>query len=324
VHLLLTLDAGRAACARALVPQQPFHVGLDFHGVTAVLATNSGYLVEHIRLGYGYFEAQPAEKPDITVLSLEDGKEHFEASFVSLLPGRKVQHNVVVPLEGELIFLLRDRPSMAYYTTMNLFDGLVVRLRCYYTCLHAATVSSDARAVILCGAARCGKTSLTANLVARGFDYSADDVTLLERKGLAVAAFPRAINVREEYQELAPVLLAGARRIGRFKIADQERLIVDLGRSAPESVAPSIVCFPRYRPSQPTELRRLDEAEALVGLMQNRFHPLSDQLDSNIAADFDTLGRLVERCACYSLLFSDPMAASNLIAEHLLESKGAP
>ncbi len=317
MHLLLTLDARRVARARPLVFQQPFHVGLDFHGVTAILATNSPYLVEHVRLGYGHFEALPAERPDITLLALEVGQERFEASFGFLLPERKAQDDVVVPLEGDLIFLLRDRPSTAYYTTMNLFGGVMARLRHRYTCLHAASVSREDRAAILCGAARCGKTSLTMNLVSQGFDYSSDDVTLLERKSLQVAAFPRAINVREEYQELAPALLADARRVGRFEIADQKRLIVDLGMSVPESVSPRIVCFPRYRPDQPAELRRLDKAEAFAGLMQNRFHPIGAQLDSEIAKDFDTLGRLTERCACYSLPFSDPMDASRLIAEQL-------
>ncbi|VVB63814.1 Uncharacterised protein [uncultured archaeon] len=319
MNLLLTLDAGRVARARSLVFQQPFHLGLDFHGVTAILATNYLNLVEHVRLGYGHFEAPPVEKPDITLLVLEAGQERFEASFSFLLPGRVAQDNVIVPLEGNLIFLLRDIPSTAYYTTMNLFGGVMARLRPRYICLHAASVSSEDRAAILVGAAHCGKTSLTTNLISQGFNYSSDDVTLLEHKTLRIAAFPRAINVREEDQELDSALLAGARRVGRFEIADQKRLMVDLGLPVPESVAPRIVCFPRYRQGQPAEFRLLDKADAFVGLMQNRFHLIGDRQDSEIGKDFDAFSRLTEQCACYRLLFSDPMAASRLIAEQLIE-----
>jgi hypothetical protein len=318
MNLLLALDEKRAVCARSLVFRQPLHFWMDFHGVIALLATNSSKLVEHVRLGYGYFETQPVAKPDITLLSLEAGQEGFGESFSSLLPGRKAEDNVVVHLEGSLIFLLRDLPSTAYYTTMNLFGGVMTLLRQRYTCLHAASVSREDHAAILCGAAHCGKTSLTTNLISRGFSYGSDDVTLLDHENLRIAAFPRAINVREDDHELDPVLLANARRVGRFEIADQKRLMVDLGLQVPGSVTPEIICFPRYRPDEQAVLRRMGRSDAFVGLMENRFHPIGDQWDTEIGKDFETLGRLAEQCACYSLTFSDPEDAGRLIAEQLM------
>ena len=207
---LLKLDAARNVRARRLVPRQPYHVGLDFHGVTAVLATNSQYLVGHIRLGYAYFESSPAESPDVTLLAIEAGEEGFEETSRALLPNRTTPENVVISMESELIFLLRDRPTTAYYTTMNLFGGVVIRLRRRYTCLHAATVSYQNCAAILCGAARCGKTSLTVEMVSRGLDYSSDDVTLVDRDALVVAAFPRAStcgkSIKKSRQTYWPVL----------------------------------------------------------------------------------------------------------------------
>jgi hypothetical protein len=318
MHLLLTLDPDRAVRGQVLASEQPFQVGLNFHGVSVRLATNSRYLTEHVRLGYGYFEVPVVKSPCISLLALEAGEDGFDTSFDFLLPGRSNRNHVVMSLEGELIYLIRDRETMAYYTTMNLFGSVVALLRQKYACVHAATISRGERGVILCGAARCGKTSLTANLITQGFDYSSDDVTLLSRETLQVAPFPRAINVREECHEMTPVLLAGARRIGRFRIADQERLIVDLGRPVPGSVVVTGVCFPRFCPDESTELRPLEKAEAFTGLMQNRFHPMGERIDTEIAADFDSLGKLAERCVCYSLVFSDPVVASHIIAERML------
>jgi hypothetical protein len=318
MHLLLTLDEKRAAAARSLLSQQPLHIGLDFHGVTVVLATNSPAVVDHVRLGYGYFEVKPVKRPDITLLVLEAGKERFGENFTALLPGRKADDNIVVHLEGDLIFLLRDLPSTAYYTTMNLFGAVMTLLRHKYTCLHAASVSKGARTAILCGAAHCGKTSLTTNLISQGFSYGSDDVTLLDHKTLNVAAFPRAINVREDDLEMDPALMAEARRVGRFGIADQKRLMVDLGLQVPVSMTPTIICFPRYSTDEQQGLHRMENTDAFVGLIENRFHPLGDLGDAEIGKDFDTLGRMVEQCACYRLTFSDSRAASRLIAEQLI------
>jgi hypothetical protein len=320
VNVLLALDPQRAARGRDVFSRQPYEVRFDFQGVTAGVATNSRFLVDHLRLGYGSFEASKANSLEVAILGLEAGTDGFERSFATLLPGRSAREHVVVPMQGELIYLLGDRASLAYYTTMNLFGGVVARLRERYTCLHAASVSRRQRGVILCGAARCGKTSLTATMILQGFDYSSDDVTLIERESLEVAAFPRALNIREESPELSPALIAGARRIGRFAIADQERLIVDLGRPMPASVEPVAVCFPDYSTDALAEVRPVTKAEALLQLMRHRFHPLGTHADSALAADFDALGRLAEHCACYALTFSDPVAASQLIARELLET----
>jgi hypothetical protein len=323
VKQLFRLDAKRADRACALLPLQAHQLRLDFHGVTVGLATNSKYLADHVRLGYGLFESPAEGTPDVQILTLEAGVEGTDTSLARLFPERVVRDHLVLPTHGDLVYVLRDRELMAYYTTMSLFSSVVISLRRRYACVHAATVSRDGRAVILCGAARCGKTSLTALLIARGYDYSSDDVTLLGRDSLEVMPFPRALNVRDEYFELMPALLAGARRVGRFRVADQERLIVELSKPARESVQPAAVCFPSYDTGQVAELTELSKADAVAGLMQNRFHPLGEQADSEIGLDLSALAELAERCACYRLRFSDPVAASDLVAERLLLAEGA-
>ena len=68
----------------------------------------------------------------------------------------------------------------------------------------------------------------------------------------------------------------------------------------------------------------MEKAEAFAGLMYNRFHPLGDCQDAEIEEDFGALARLVDRCDCFSLPFSDPIAAGILVAERLGKARGTP
>lgn len=322
MRALLALDSERAKRGRRLADTQPHRVHLEFHGVHADVATNSTYLAEHVRLGYGRFESTERAGVGFRLLALEARADVLDSELAAVLPGLTLGNHIVMSLPGDLIYLLADRETAAYYTTMNLFGGVMRRLKSRFVSLHAATVVSGMRAVLLCGAARCGKTSVTVSLLARGYDYSSDDVTLVDRRTLRVAAFPRALNLRDESTEVAPSLMLAAKRVGYFRIADQERLMVDLGLPMPGEVEPKAVCFPRFDRSEKTRLVPLHAPEALMALMEHRFHPIGPNVDPFLAADFDVLGRLVEQCPCYLLHFSDPTTAGALLAAELLGEGG--
>ena len=320
MNLLLTLDAERARRARELGPRQHLHVRLDFHGVATRLDTNSSYLADHYRLGYGFFEAPPppAGEPHLSQLALEAGGPRYRESFETLLPGREDREDnehLLVPMQSELIYLIRGLPLLAYYAVNTLFGQVVSLLRDRFACLHAATVSRDGDGLMLCGAARCGKTVLTVLLLQQGLKFSSDDVSLLERDSLEVLPFPRALNIREEYAEIAAPVLESARRVRRYGVADQVRLLADLAQPAPDNVEPRIVCFPRYLPGRETNLQRVPPAEGLVTLMRHRFHPPPPQPREHDASDFEALSRLLGRADCFKLVFSDPVEASKLLGD---------
>jgi hypothetical protein len=90
MHLLLHLNKIKISRARLLVKQQPFYVYLNFFGIKTLIATNSHYFTEHIRLGYGHFETPSTENNDVTILALESGQDNFKSSFNFLLPEREV------------------------------------------------------------------------------------------------------------------------------------------------------------------------------------------------------------------------------------------
>ncbi len=89
---------------------------------------------------------------------------------------------------------------------------------------HASCVAFGERAVLICGPSGAGKSALALELIAKGAELVADDLTRLQRDGTQVFA-------------LAPPRLQGvieARGVGLLRAPFRERaalrLVVDLGR----------------------------------------------------------------------------------------------
>jgi|GEM_PF-2103308 len=322
MKLILSLDSDRIPRVKKLEKQQALHVRLDFQGVRTHVYTNSSYLVSHLRLGYRYFETADDDQPHLALLALEADRPQFRESVMALSPSRELRDHILISRHLGLIFLLEDPPLLAYYTVKTLFSQALFLLRKRFVGLHAATLSYQGRGLLLCGAARCGKTILTALLMDQDFSYSSDDVTLLTKKSLKVAPFPRALTIRNEYQELIKPLLSRARQVRRFKIADQERLLVDLAHQVPEQVEPSVVCLPQYEPNQKTQLRPVSPSTAFIALMRNRFHPLVGTLEEYEAEDFHLLSRLVDRVSCFRLVYSDPVEAASMLKNLISRGDG--
>lgn len=315
MNLLYSLESHLSARVQELERLQALHVKFDFHGVRAAISTNSLYLQDHMKLGYSFFETEGLGEPHVSLLALEAGKPQFVESVASLFPGRKMGDHVLVARQSGLIFTLRTPPLLAYYTVKNLFSQVVFLLRRRFAALHAATLSYKGQGLILCGAARCGKTLLSTLLLEQDCSYSSDDVTLITRETLKVAPFPRALTIREEYQSLVAPLLAEARQVKRFKVADQERLLVALERPVPEEVVPRVICLPSYEPNGRTGLHTMSPAIMLVTLMHHRFHPLTGSLEEYDDEDFEFFSRLLEGVACYRLVYADPQEAAHILKE---------
>jgi hypothetical protein len=63
--------------------------------------------------------------------------------------------------------------------------------------IHGAVVGLSDKAFILTGTTGSGKSTLTAYLVKRGFDYLSDDLALIRKKDKKIIPFPRPIQLRE-------------------------------------------------------------------------------------------------------------------------------
>jgi hypothetical protein len=67
----------------------------------------------------------------------------------------------------------------------------------YDVAFHAAAVAHGDCAVLLCAPRECGKSTLTAYLVACGFDLLSDEPALLDLDNCAVSALPLPISLKE-------------------------------------------------------------------------------------------------------------------------------
>ena len=84
--------------------------------------------------------------------------------------------------------------------------------------MHASTVASDGRAVLICGPSGSGKSDLVLRMLDRGFTLVSDDQTIVRREGERLIASPpptiagkleiRGVGIVEmEYRSDVPVAL---------------------------------------------------------------------------------------------------------------------
>ena len=73
----------------------------------------------------------------------------------------------------------------------------VIRQRREYLQLHAATLEIGGQALVLPGNPGCGKSTLTAGLLARGWSYLCDEFALINPTTLELQPFPRALCIKE-------------------------------------------------------------------------------------------------------------------------------
>jgi hypothetical protein len=319
MNLIRTLQKINIEKIKQLESQQPLQSSFDFHGVTFKIYTNSPYMVDHLNLAYHYFERDNVKEPSYTLLVLEAGKSFHNEVCSTLFPGRKIEDHLLISRDLEIIVFLRDCPLLAFYTVKLLFGQIVAPISRRFLGIHAASLCKEDRGLLLCGAARCGKTVLTALLLQRGFGYCSDDVTMIDRKNLHVVPFPRALNIREEYEPLAAQVLKNAHRVGVFDIADQHRLLVDLVDSVMGDVLPTVIFFPQFIAEAKYTLTPLSSAHALVALMKQRFYPLIESQADFDRQDFELLSNALESIKCYTLLYSDAVDAAQRIENIIFE-----
>jgi hypothetical protein len=167
-----------------------------------------------------------------------------------------------------------------------------------YLAIHAAAVAGPSGALVLAGAGGCGKSRLCAELVARGFDYLSDELTLVHLDRKNVGPFPRAILLKPEGARGA----AGAGHGAVASVADGRRYVdwesLRAGSTTGErSVWKVALC--RFEHGGATAVSRVsaeDAFHALLGLTLN-----VNSLGASIACD--TLWDIVSSAAVEKVVF---------------------
>jgi len=142
--------------------------------------------------------------------------------------------------------------------------------------LHAGAVSGPHGAVLLPAPAGSGKTTLTAGLVAAGWDYLSDELALVEPETAAVRPFARPLCLARDAVELFAGLgdrltpKLDSRRCDKLQVRPED--LRPGARRLPGQACPvRAVVLPLYEPAAPTRVEPLRRVETLLALLPNAF-----------------------------------------------------
>ena len=176
--------------------------------------------------------------------------------------------------------------------------------------LHAGGVARDGVACVLAAASECGKTTLAAGLVRRGFDYITDEAVAISPSTLMVSPFPKPLSLdRGSWRvlpDLEPDLIPLLRR---FPPEQWQVPATAIRRDALSGVvAPKVVITPCYKEGAETELSPLSRADMLIRLTELTFD-FRTQLQRNLSV----LRAVVAGSVCYQLTVGDLEEACSLV-----------
>jgi len=200
--------------------------------------------------------------------------------------------------------------SAVWLTAVNAYDFLFN--------LHSGVVGIGETCILLPASAGSGKSSLTAALTHRGFQYFSDEVALLERDTFKVPPVPLALCAKSTGWDVVaryyPEIL-DARTHHRTDGKLVRYHPVPEAATAKTSRPVSHIFFPRYQANGRTELKPLPRSESLRRLMEE-CQAQSRNLTLAIASD---IVRWIAGIDCYTLVFSSLDEAVDLVEKVVLK-----
>jgi hypothetical protein len=188
----------------------------------------------------------------------------------------------VVASSGRTISLVSD--------LIRALDDAVIKSLTALRAVHAGAVLLGERALLLPGITHAGKSSLVAELLRRGATYFSDEYALIDSEG-HVHPYPRPLLLRNGSSEQSPVLPAECN-----------------ARTGNSSAPVGWILSLEYRPEGAWSVEAVPQSEALLILLRNTPHILSESPD--LVAVFQ---RAVAGATCYTGHRSDADAAVNQI-----------
>lgn len=169
--------------------------------------------------------------------------------------------------------------------------------------IHAAAACDSRGALLLAGSKGCGKSTLVARLVQRGFGYLADDTAPIDVQTLQVRPFPRPLRMKQGAEEL--FVPWGSRLLPCTRLTDATDARPALVAPAPEIVPPApspirAIVFPHFTPGAACRIARRRPAEVLVDLMELGYRVAGQDR----APAFRALAQLVRTVPCFGLEYS--------------------
>lgn len=96
----------------------------------------------------------------------------------------------------EKIYICQQPRMLPLYAHSIITNSIMARIQSHFI-FHAAAVSWRDQGMIILGDSCNGKSTITLELIRRGFQFFTDDVTCLHRKNHQICPFPRALGLRQ-------------------------------------------------------------------------------------------------------------------------------
>jgi hypothetical protein len=179
---------------------------------------------------------------------------------------------------------------------------------------HAGGVQSGDFGVLLPAPSGSGKSTLVTALVQAGCGYLSDELVAFSLLTGQLLPYPKPVTLKPGsfpfFEALRPPGAPGSdgQEPGKWLVRPDDIRSGSVGHAC----NPRLVVTPRYVAGAPTRLRRLPPDEAFLALALNTVN-----LERLGARGARLLGNLVEVCASYELVMSDPEAATGLVFELL-------
>jgi len=223
---------------------------------------------------------------------MECGTE-FPDVFVSVA---RVAGQLELLVDGVAVESGRDVIDLVPALVRVLDDAVIQRLN-GLRAVHAGVVLWGGRALLLPGVTHAGKSSLVAELLRRGATYFSDEYALIDSDG-RVHPYARTLLLRNGLPDQVPVLAR------------------ECDASTGDAPAPvGLVLFLEYQPGGAWSIAKIPQSEALLALLRNTPHALSESPDL-----VQVFQRAVAGAACYAGNRGDAVDA----AGHLWRLCGEP
>lgn len=192
--------------------------------------------------------------------------------------------------------------------------------RCnHHLLLHAGAVERDGAGILLPALPGHGKSTLTAALAARGFRLLSDEFGVLRLSDGAMLPAPRPIALKNESIELIR-RFSGDAVLGPAFPKTRKGTVAHLAPPAEgvarrrEPVHPRLIVFPRFSRGESLQVEPMARSRAFARLSTNSFN-----YELLGPAAFEAVGRLVQQCDCYSLVYDDLESAVGAIGKVLAD-----
>ena len=144
------------------------------------IRSDSPRILSYFKKMYSHFVVPPPDKPVVTNYVIETPV---------------VRGNPVVVADDKA-YVVSNPDVFPGFSYMTIFNSFIARLQNHFL-IHSGAVGFKGNGIIIPGAARCGKTTVTLSLIGRGFSLFSDEVAAVHWLDHKVYPFPRGLGMRE-------------------------------------------------------------------------------------------------------------------------------